>query len=450
VRWLFVKDLQILRRSPLLVALLVFYPLVVALLAGIALSSGPAKPKVAFANLVPPGAATIDVGGRKLDATTYASRLFDAVDPIRVDSREEAIAKVESGEALGALVIPPDVISRLQGSLGLAGGKPPTVEVYYSADNPLKRRYVQATIDATLADANKALADAILTEAASYLNLIVAGGAVSLPIVGDVDILGLRNARAIIDASLTGLPADSPSRAALMQVSRFARLAADNLDISRPILASIATPVAVKETAISGSETTLNVFGVEVAVVISLMFVTLLLAAGMLALEREEHAFGRLVRGLVTRTGLLTEKIGLAGLCAWALASVMLAVLVGILGLGWSRTPAWLLALAVSATAFAALGVAIGGLTREVRAASLLAFMLALPMAALALVPSGAVDDTLYDAIRIVCAVFPFKPALSALDAALNGDSLLAPLAHLAGLTAGFAVLARVALRRFA
>ena len=392
MRWLLLKDLQILRRSPLLVALLVLYPLVVALLVGAALSSGPSKPKVAFANLVPPGEAKIDLGGQQLDATSYASELFDAVDPIRVDSREEAIAKVESGEALGALVIPPDVIERLQGTLGLGGGDPPTVEVYYSAENPLKRRYVQATIDATLADANKALSDEIFKEAAGYLNLIVDGGQVSLPIVGDVNILGLRKAQAIIDGAMAGLPEDSPERVALQQVSRFARLAAENLDVSKPILASISNPVVVKEQAIAGSSASLDVFGVEVAVVISLMFVTLLLAAGMLALEREEHAFGRLVRGLVSRTGLLVEKIGLAGLCAWALAAVMLAVLVAFLDLSWSRTPAWLLALAFAAVAFAALGVAIGGLTREVRAASLLAFMLALPVAALALIPSGAVE----------------------------------------------------------
>jgi ABC-type transport system involved in cytochrome c biogenesis permease component len=177
--------------------------------------------------------------------------------------------------------------------------------------------------------------------------------------------------------------------------------------------------------------------------------VTLLLAAGMLALEREEHAFGRLVRGLVSRTGLLVEKIGLAGLCAWALASVMLAVLVAFLDLSWSRTPAWLLALAVAAVAFAALGVAIGGLTREVRAASLLAFMLALPVAALALIPSGAVNSTLYDVIRIVSGAFPFKPALTALDAALNGGALVAPLLHLVALSLAFAAIARVALRRF-
>jgi ABC-2 type transport system permease protein len=450
MRWLLLKDLQILRRSPLLVGLLVAYPLLVALLVGAALSSGPSKPKVAFANLVPPGEAKIDLGGQRLDATTYSSELFKAVDPIRVDTREEAIEKVRSGEALGALVIPPDVIDRLQATLGLAGGSPPAVEVYYSAENPLKRRYVQATIEATLADANKALSDEIFREAARYLNLIVTGGRLSLPIVGDVDILGLRNAQRIIDGAMAGLPADSSERIALEQVSRFARLAADNLDVSKPILASIGNPVTVKETVISGSSSSLDVFGVEVAVVISLMFATLLLAAGMLALEREENAFGRLVRGLVSRSGLLAEKIGLAGLCSWALAAVMLAVLVALLDLGWGRTPAWLLALAFAAAAFAALGVAIGGLTREVRAASLLAFMIALPIAALALIPSGAVGETLYDVIRIVSGAFPFKPALDALDAALSGGGLLAPLAHLAALTLAFGALARLALRRFA
>ena len=46
------------------------------------------------------------------------------------------------------------------------------------------------------------------------------------------------------------------------------------------------------------------------------MFITVLLAAGALALEREENAFSRLVRGLVSRTGLLLEKAGLAAVCS--------------------------------------------------------------------------------------------------------------------------------------
>ena len=71
-------------------------------------------------------------------------------------------------------------------------------------------------------------------------------------------------------------------------------------------------------------------------------------------------------------------------------------------------------------------GAAPPRVTREVRAASLLAFMLSLPIAFLALVPSGAVSRTLYDTIRVVSALFPFKPSLDAINAALNDSGSLA------------------------
>jgi hypothetical protein len=63
MRWLLLKDLQILRRSPLLVALLVLYPIVIAVLIGFALSRGPDKPRVAFLNQVPQTANEISLGG---------------------------------------------------------------------------------------------------------------------------------------------------------------------------------------------------------------------------------------------------------------------------------------------------------------------------------------------------------------------------------------------------
>ena len=59
MRWLLVKDLQILKRSPLLVGLLIVYPIAIALMIGFALSSPPGKPKVAFYNEVPTGQGTI-------------------------------------------------------------------------------------------------------------------------------------------------------------------------------------------------------------------------------------------------------------------------------------------------------------------------------------------------------------------------------------------------------
>jgi ABC-2 type transport system permease protein len=449
VRWLLLKDLQILRRSPLLVALLVIYPVVISVLFGVALSAGPSKPRVAFANLVAPGDSKVQVGGRTLDAASYASRLFKNVDPIRVRTRAEALAKVKSGDALAALVIPADTGDRLRSTLGLGGGPRPTVEVLYNAEDPVKRRYVESTIRSQLAQANAALSDAVLREAARYIDLVVKGGTIKLPLLGSADILGLRRAQQIIDAAVAQLPSDDARRIALEQVSRFAKLAGDNLDVSKPILAAIGSPVTVKQTVVSGSRTPLDAFASAVAIAVSLMFVTLLLAAGLLALEREEQVFGRLVRGLVSRTTLLAEKVALAALCAFAVTLLMTAGLAAFVGFDWGRAPLWLAALAAGALGFAALGVAIGAVTREVRAGSLLAFLLALPLAFLALVPSGSVSPALFDVLNAISGAFPFKPALRALEGAISGGALLVPALHCLALCAAYATLARLALARF-
>jgi ABC-type multidrug transport system permease subunit len=136
--------------------------------------------------------------------------------------------------------------------------------------------------------------------------------------------------------------------------------------------------------------------------------------------------------------------------CSFAVAFAMLAGVGAFVTLDWSRVGLWLVALAFGALAFGGLGVAIGAAAREVRAASLLAFLLSLPLAFLALVPAGSVAAGLYDAIRTISFVFPFKASLQALDAAVNGaaPSLGSSLIHLAGLTALFAGLARLGLRR--
>jgi hypothetical protein len=78
--------------------------------------------------------------------------------------------------------------------------------------------------------------------------------------------------------------------------------------------------------------------------------------------------------------------------------------------------------------------------------------MVSLPVAFLSLVPSGTVSGTLYDAIQVVAAIFPFDAALRALEGALDaaGPSIWLAILHLAILTAAYGVLARIALRRFA
>jgi len=317
VRWLLVKDLQILRRSPLLVALLVVYPIAIALLIGFALSRGPDKPRVAFLNEVPPNASVINLGSSQIDTSKYAAQLFQAITPVRVHSREEAIAKVKSGAALAALVVPPDIVARIASGLQSAD-----VEVLYNGD-ALKQSFVRSSINAKLAEANGALAQKLEQVAATYVDLLLTGGKLQLP-GSNVDVLGLRNVKNIIDAVAASLPRGSPSRAALLPVQRFTQVAVDNLGFSKQVLGTVSSPIHVKETLLHGRRTPLDAYAVAIAVTVSLMFVCVLLAAGMLALEREENTFTRLARGLVSRGGLLAEKGVLAASCSFAAALLML------------------------------------------------------------------------------------------------------------------------------
>ncbi|MDQ3770334.1 MAG: ABC transporter permease [Actinomycetota bacterium] len=450
MRHLLIKDLRILRRSPLLVGLLVVYPLVVALLIGFALSRGPEKPRVALANEVPATASTINLGGEEVDIGDYADRLFAAVEPVEVDTREEAVGLVRAGEVLGALVIPEDATRLLQRAvnLGSVGAEPPQVEVIINTQGPLQGTFVNSLIQTQLSQANTALSERATEVTAQYLDILLNGGSIRL-LGQSVDILGLRRSVQVLESVQQALPEDDPQREAIAQVQGFAQLAVDNLDFSEEILSTINSPVQVETTRLEGGTATLDDFTIAVAVSVSLMFVCLLLAAGMLALEREENAFGRLVRGLVSRLGVVLEKLGLAALCGGAVGAIMLVGLAVFLGLDFARAPAWLAALALASLAFGALGVLVGALARDVRAASLLAFLLSLPLAFLALVPPGVVSGVLGTVIEVVSAVFPFAPTLEALQAAIAGDALLSPLVHLAVLLLAFTALARLALARF-
>ena len=451
MRWLLLKDLQILRRSPLLVALLFAYAGLIGGTVGVAVSRPPVKPKVAFLNLVLPSDNAVQLGSQTIDATSYAERLFEAVDPVRVRTREEAVQKVRDGEVQGALIIPADITDRLQAAVNLTGARDrPTVEVLYSAESPLQTQAVESRIKSSVSDANRALSGRLTEIAAEYLDIILRGGEFSI-LGRSFDVLGLENSKRVVDATLTRLPAGSPDRAALQRVSRFAGLAADNLDLSDTVLASISAPIQVKRGVVAGKRTSLDAFGVALAATVSLMFVAILMAAGMLALEREEHAFARLVRGLVSRLGLLAEKVVLAAAAAALITLVLLGVIALFRSLDAARIPLWGAGALAGGLGFGALGVAIGALARDVRAASLLAFMVALPIAALALIPSGTVAAGLYDAVRVVSALFPFKATLQAMDAALNDaePGILMPLLHLGALTAAYLAIARVAVRRF-
>jgi ABC-type transport system involved in cytochrome c biogenesis permease component len=450
VRWLLVKDLQILRRSPLLTALLAIYPVAIALMIGFALSSPPGKPKVAFYSEVPHGQGKISFGTQQINISSYASQLLRSIDPIRVKSRDAAIAKVRDGEALAALVIPSDLPQQIQ-SLVTTGVGSPTVELFLNSKDPLERQFVDQAISSRLNVVEQYVSKQVLHVAVSDLQQVLSGGA--LQFLGQsFHLLGLRTARTILQDAIATLPRSSPLRAPLGQVVGFASVAIEGLGFASPVLGSIGNPLTVTETQLAGRTTPTDTYAAAIAVIVSLMFVSLLLAAGMLAMERTENAYARLVRGLVSPAELLSEKVVLAAGCAGAVTLVMAALVSLFVHLDWGRFELWVAALALGGLAFGALGVAIGGVARDLSAASLMAFLVSLPVAFIALIPASAVSGTLKSVLNTVAFVFPFKASLDAVNNAFSGASpgIVLPLVHLLVLALAFGALARVAIRRYA
>jgi ABC-2 family transporter protein len=448
VRWLLLKDLQILRRSPLQAFLLVAYPVLIAILVGFAISRSPEKPRVAFLNEVPSD-ARVSVGTTELPNIAVSDRICKRVECLHVANRAEALDEVRSGEVLAALILPADLVDRIN-SLSTPSPRTPEVEVIVNEEDPVKAQLVNDRIDSLLTQANLVVARRISHEGGRFMGYVLNGG--SFDLLGQtIPILGLGNTARILRTVRVSVP-PGPLRDSLDQVIRFTSLTRANLGTAATLLTRLTQPIAVDKEVVSASTPPLEIFAIAVAATFTLAFVTVLLVAGSLALEREENAFPRLTRGLISRSGLLAEKVALGVTVGLLVTLLMLAGLTLFVPLHWDRVGLWLAAIVVGGGALGAAGAALGAAAREVRAVSLLAFMVTLPIAFLSLIPSGTVGPALYDVIKVIAALFPFKPALQAITAALDpgGSSIATALLHLVILAFAYGLLARVALRRFA
>ena len=448
MRWLLLKDLQIMRRSPLVTGLLIIYPIVIAVLIGFALSRSPEKPRVAFLNQVPE-AQQIGIGDGDFDKGIAKEELCQRVECIEVSNRAEAEDLVADGEVLAALILPADLIDKLR-SLAALRPEQPVVEVLVNEDDPIKAQLVEDRINSLVTEANLLVAQQISRQGATYLELLLEGGTFNL-FGRSIEILGLENAGTDL-AEVRGKVDDPEASRDLERVIEFAGLARDNLGLAIPLLGAIAEPIEVDMQVVEGDAPSLDSFAIAISATVTLMFVTVLLVAGSLALEREENVFARLSRGLVGRWALLAEKLILGIVVSLGVTVLMLAGLELFVSLQWERFPLWLVAIVAGGAGFAAFGAAIGAGAGDVRASSLLAFMISLPIAFLSLIPSGAVSPTLFDIVETVRSLFPFDPALDAISGALeqSGPSVAVAVGHLAAIVAGWGLLARVALRRLA
>jgi ABC-type multidrug transport system permease subunit len=430
------KDLRVLRRSPLLVGVLLVYPLLVAGLVGLVAGYGSSKPRVALVDEdhLPP---VVRVGGREF-------RIADAIDQVGKNvhlvrmSPGDADRALRSGRVVATLTVPPGFLSELRSGL-----TSPDL-VYQTVKGGISSRVTQQ-VQALVYALNRRLQSAFVATDLHYVQLILHGGAATFA-GRRYDVLGLERMRAL----LATLP-KSPARD---RVSEFSRIAGVALGQTGNLLASTANPIGLERAPERSRSSLLSAQVQAYALALTITFLALLLAAGALAAERDENVIGRLVRGLVSLGELLWAKVALAALAALALGLVI-AVVFGVIveaggvvgGEPWARLPLLGVGLVVAGASVGALGALLGAVAREARTASLVAVLVVMPIVFVGLVPKqvAPVAGWISDALPFVHAVRYFA---SSLYDARPWGTVARELAWLVGLGAIFGAAGRIAARR--
>ena len=444
VRLLLGKDLRVLRRSPALLAALVLYPLLFAVLVGLVVRFASDPPTVALVHLAgPPDLFTL--AGESFDVHKVIELLNDRAELVAM-SEEEAERQLETGEVVAAIVVPRGFAARLRGMV-----ESPEL-VLRTGRGGLAGRFELQT-EALVYRLNRLLQEAYIAANLEYVQLLVEGGEASF-LGEEFDVVGLDEADELL-ASLRTRTSDPDALAEIDELANFVDEAKLALEQTDETLSATANPIELAIDREAGRTWLLGAQLQAYALALTLAFVCVLLAAGAVAAERDENVVGRLVRGLVRLWELVAVKVLLGAVIALAIG-LALALVFGVAaevadvegGGPWSRLPLLALGLALAGAAFGAFGVLLGVLARESRTAVLVAFLVTLPLVLVGVVPEGSVA-----AAGWLSAVFPFGHAVAFFEAALFDidpwRTVGVEALWLAGLGAAFAAAARAGVRRF-
>ena len=161
-----------LRRSPLLLAVLVSYPLLIALLLALVAGYANAKPRVAFVdddNLP----ETVEIGGRTFHVERTIRRVSDDVVLVPLE-RDEAERQLRNGKVVAIVRVPAGFVAQLK-----AMQRSPRLEL--ETTRGLLASRVTQQMQALVYSLNRELQDAFIAANLRYVDLILHGGRGNVP-----------------------------------------------------------------------------------------------------------------------------------------------------------------------------------------------------------------------------------------------------------------------------
>jgi ABC-2 type transport system permease protein len=431
------KDLRTLLRTPVLLVVLLAYPVMIALLLGLVAGYANAKPRVALVDEdgLP---AHIVVGRHDFNVAATIEEVSHNVTLVRLDP-DEARRQLADGKIVAVLTVPPGFVATLQQMV-----KSPTLEVAITRGGTSGR--VRQQVQALVYTLNQKLQRAYIDANLEYVKLLLHGGDGSF-LGQSFNVIGLDGTKRVLDTL--------PQTERVKEIQRFVHDARLALAQTGEALHATAAPIRLVDEPQRGRTASLSAQVQSYALGLTITFLALVLAAGALAGERDENVLGRLARGRVPPGRLVAAKVALAGIVATVLGLGVAFAFAAVIVIGdapggepWSRLPLLAVALALTGAALGAVGALVGALSREARTASLVAVLLVLPIVFLGLIP-----PEIFAAAGWVSDALPFAHGVRLFSATLYDlhpwGAVARESAWLVALGVIFSLLARRAVRPF-
>lgn len=405
------KDLRVLSRSRGILAVLVLYPIVLALLVALVADEAGTRPRVAWVDggRLP---AVLEIGSTKIDVAGLKQRLGDRVDVVDMEAGVAQRA-LDDGRVAAVVIVPSSLQADLRTSV-----VQPRIDVVVRGGAVGERALRE--VETFVSRLNARVQGELLSQSLEFLGVLGNGGTAEIA-DRDVTVLGLR-ATADVVSGVRDDVTDPAQRAELQRVLDFARTARLALAFADPSLRVVASPVAVRAT-IRGDDELLGGRGIAVALAAGVVLGGLLLGAAALGTERDERTLARLVRGRVGALRLVLAKVLFVSVVSLLLATLLVALQAPASGRGNVLAVA---ALTLAGATAGACGVLVAAFVRDLAAAAFVALLIAVPFLLAALVGRTGTG------VARLGEVFPFGPATAAVGAALDGGDVAGPLWHVA------------------
>jgi hypothetical protein len=427
-RELAVKDMKLIVRRRLLLALLILYPFAFMGVIGLTYGAG-RKASVGVVMGADDAGSKVWVDGEPLGARDIVDRYVgEAADVRYVKSEEEAVEGLRRGKLDAVLIMPDDLVERLR-TLNQSAG----VKAIVDETNPWMASASESALRGALSRINRAVVEEKLQAVNAGLQVLITGG----DFFGN-EVIGMQMVIRDLEEVRAALE-DPFLREKLQNELSLARTIVEDLGEASDYLRATALPIELEVVGISGKALRLDSAALPLLLGLSTLWTGVLCAAVLLGMEEEWGMRRRLRMTAAKDMTVMAAKASVALLIVFGQSLVMMVVSMLVVHADPASIPASLMVICLTSLSSIGIGLLVAAFMRESAGAVIVSVMICLPLLFLsgAVFPLGQMPSYL----RAISRLIPFTWAFEALGGVMMRSDPIMETLKRSGVLLGMGVL---------